>query len=211
MPVLPFPLEWAVAAGAVLVFLTAVVLIWRVRSVRPVVPPPDFTPSPPSEDFSPVEFEDLASPFPEDFQAPQFSDLAPANLTQAGTFAQLQTSTYNLRVETVGERTRYVVNGISYNALDEIPDPKMRQAAGALQNRISNLDTFGQAEKEELRQVVVGNQVTLDAKSPDYNLSIQRQSGQTRFIANGRSYSSLNEIPDLDLRRKAEELLKKMF
>jgi hypothetical protein len=178
-----------------------VVFVLRGRSERKLNMPPPVVSSSPYKD----------TPDPTNRQAPSYSDLIPTDLTQGSFSSQLQTDTYNLRIESAKGQTRYVVNGVAYNSLDEIPDADMRSVAQKLYDKTFQSGPVEQGNQEVLRQVMIGNQTTIESKSGDTNLSIQKQGQQTRFIVNGMTYYHLNDIPDPDMRHKAKELLSQML
>jgi len=126
--------------------------------------------------------------------------------------SQLQTETYNLRIDEVEGKTRFVVNGVTYNNLEEIPDAAMRRLTKRLLDKTYQVKSGNSRRVNEvLRQVISGDQSTIEARTENYTIAIQRQGGVSRYIVNGITYHNLADIPDLDVQRKARELNEKMF
>jgi hypothetical protein len=139
---------------------------------------------------------------------PSLDELLPnVSSLKQGRSAQLQTASYNLRVEQNDNQTRFIVNGIAYDSLDAIPEAEIRNKARDLMNKVATMSDVPGGEASTLRQLQIGNQQVVESKSQTHNLSVQRQGAQTRFVVNGTTYYNLNDIPDIDLRRKAKELL----
>ena len=159
----------------------------------------------------PVRMPDSGEQFPEppEVTAPRYEDLLPGEYTRGGFSSQLQTNKYNLRIEEVDGRRRYVVNGVSYNSLEEIPSSEMRKIAGRLIDKTIRGRLY--RPNEILRQVIIGNQATIEAKSEGFNVSVQRQGRRTRYIVNGLTYYHLNEVPDPEMRRIAKDLMGRMI
>jgi hypothetical protein len=142
------------------------------------------------------------------FSPPTLDELLPnVSSLKQGRSAQLQTASYNLRVEQNDNQTRFIVNGIAYDSLDAIPEAEIRNKARDLMNKVATMSDVPGGEASTLRQLQIGNQQVVESKSQTHNLSVQRQGAQTRFVVNGTTYYNLNDIPDIDLRRKAKELL----
>lgn len=191
---------WFILGGFALLLLLAGLLIWRVRSEEEITSPP---PPPPA-----VSAEERFA----EFQAgvPRYSDLIPGEITKGSFSTQLQTDSYNIRIEDVKGQVRYVVNGVSYNSLREIPSSEHRAMAKKLFQKTFQIARSRGRATEVIRQVLIGNQATIEFKSESGNVSVQRQGGETRYIVNGQTYYSLKEIPDLDMQRMARELISKM-
>lgn len=126
-----------------------------------------------------------------------------------GFSSQLQTASDNLRIEVVGGAVRYIVNGIAYDQIEHISEPELRNLAEQLRQKTLRGGHPGQLPNEEIRQVQLGNQKTIEARSLDYTVSVQEEAGQKRYVVNGRTYYALNDINEPELRNKAQELLKK--
>jgi hypothetical protein len=191
-----------VIAGVVLAFLMIVGLMaWRRISEEELTTPPVKLPDQSVEERF-AEFEGRSSP--------RYEDLVPGEFTKGSFSTQLQTDMFNIRIESVKGQTRYVVNGVAYNRLEEIPRGEIRRLAKRLYDKTYQGPYAERGDTEELRQVVIGNQATIESKSPSANVSVQRQGRQTRYIVNGRTYYKLNEIIDPEMRRIAKELMSKM-
>lgn len=190
-----------ILGGALFLIVIGAAIFWRIRSEYTITKPPR-APSPADRDRPMPEPAEISSPTYEDMVNPRIAD--------EGYSSQLQTAGYNIRIEQVGNQTRFVVNGVSYSNLQEIPEDELRQMTQKLMDKTFTLDRLGE-QGEKLRQVIIGNQTTLEARSPEYTISIQREGNQTRYIVNGLTYESINEIPDLSMSRRAKELEKKML
>lgn len=194
------PVLWAI--GLIFLSLLIAVIVWRLRGEREVVrkPPPAGQNRLP-EDVSPGE--QLS-------KRPAFQDVA-FDMTQEGGFStQLQTASSNLRIEAIGDRSHFVVNGATYPDVESIPDRELRSLAQRLYEKAFAPGPLGNAPGEELRQALVGSQTTIEARSPDYTISIQSEGKSTRYIINGLSHQKLNDITDPELRRMTQELRKRM-
>ena len=191
-----------VALGLIILVLLAVLVVWRIRSVKTITRPP----APPPRDRS----REIIPDRPE-LRPPSFSEMMPPRAQTGGFSAQLQTPSHNIRVETSGENRRYVVDGISYSSLEEIADAQMRVYAEKLLNKIVQPRDMYWTDEESVRQVVSGNQRTIEARSPNYTLSVQTEGGKTRYVVNGLTFYNLKDIPDPDMIRKARDLQSKMI
>jgi hypothetical protein len=191
-----------IAGGVVGLLVLLGLLIWWTRSEESLTSPVAPAPKPKPE----TRFTEEGG-----IPAPRFEDLLPGELTKGSFSAQLQTDKFNLRIEQVKGQTRYVVNGVSYNSLEEIPGGEIRRIAQKLYAKVFQGRGEHLQENEVVRQVVMGNQRTIEAKSKEAVISVQRRGRRTRFIVNGMTFYKLNEIPDPDLRRRARDLISKMI
>jgi hypothetical protein len=191
--------------GGILLFLAIVLLmVVRIRSEQSLheaaAPPPSTEDRPSLKELFPE---------PPDLSSGPSGDMISERVAEEGYSSQLQTASDNLRIESVGDRTRVIVNGVTYDAITAIPDRDMRRMAHKLYEKTFSGGLFSHRDSEAIRQVNIGNQKTIEARSPDYTVSVQEEGRRTRFIVNGLTYYSLNDIPEPDMRRKAKELLKK--
>jgi hypothetical protein len=182
-------------ALGVLLLLILVLLFWRLRSeqsfnLRPPAPP--------------------SSSQPGETSSPRYNDLVPGEISRGGFSSQLQTPSYNLRIESLDNQMRFVVNGVTYYSMDSIPEPEMRRTAQKLMDKSFRKYPRRQMQKGTIRQVMMGNQTTIEDRNPDYNISVQIDGKQKRYLVNGLTYYSLNEIPDPYMRRRAKQLMKMM-
>lgn len=189
--------DWMILGIVALIVVVTVLLVWRIRSEH------NLTEAPPPKVVREIA-EGPAS-------HPRFEDLVPEEFTKGSFSSQLQTDSYNLRIESVRDMIRYVVNGISYNTIEDIPNNDMRRVAQKLYEKTFKTSDWRRADTELLRQVQIGNQATIESKSPSANISVQKQDRSTRYIVNGLTYYALNEIPDPELRDRAKDLLGKMM
>lgn len=190
------------ALGFLFLVVVVILLIWRTRSVRTIKRTPLTSGTPMPQDMA-----NQQSPM----NAPKLEEIIPERVGQKGFSSQLQTSTYNIRIETINDRTRYVVNGVTYNHLDNIPDSEMRKMADKLyQKTVRGQDIWG-SQSETLRQVLIGNQKTIEARTPSHTLSVQKDKQQTRYLVDGLTYYNMKDIPDPEMIRKAKELEHKML
>jgi hypothetical protein len=194
------PIVIAIAALLLLVF--AVVLIWRVRSDRTITKPP----AAPPEQQTRQPFQDRPQ-----MDMPSVSDIIPERVDEEGFSSQLQTASYNIRIEAIEDRNRFVVNGITYNSLEEIPDRELRNITEKLLAKTVLGEDLWQREPETLRQVLIGNQKTIEARNPSHTISVQKEANQTRYVVDGLTYYNLKDIPDPEMGRKARELEQKML
>lgn len=180
------------ALGLVLLILIAVLVAW------PPAPPPS---------------ANRVNPMPDrpELHPPSFSEMMPAKSQTSGFSAQLQTSAHNVRIETAGDNRRYVIDGISYDSLEAIADAQMRDYAQKLLDKIVQPRDLYWTDHESVRQVVSGNQRTIEARSPSYTLSVQIEGGRARYVVNGLTYYHLKDIPDPDMIRKAQDLQNQMI
>lgn len=191
-----------IAIAALLLLVFAVVLIWRFRSDRTITKPP----AAPAEPLRREPFEDRAQ-----LHVPSTQDIIPERVDEEGFSSQLQTASYNIRIEAIGDRSRFVVNGITYNTLEEIPDRELRKMAEKLLAKTVRGEDIWHKEAETLRQVFIGNQKTIEARNPSHTISIQKDGAQTRYVVDGLTYYSLKDIPDPEMIQKARELEQKML
>lgn len=191
-----------IAIAALLLIVFAVVLIWRVRSDRTITKPPA-APAPPP----------IADPFENrpQIDMPSVSDIIPERVDEEGFSSQLQTASYNIRIETIEDRSRFVVNGITFNSLEEIPDRELRKMAEKLLAKTVRGEDVWQREPETLRQVLIGNQKTIEARNPSHTISVQNDGTQTRYVVDGLTYYNVKDIPDPEMGRKARELEQKLL
>lgn len=192
---------WVIAGLVLAIFLIIGLVVWRRISEEELTSPPVKLPDQTVEERF-AEFERRSSP--------RYEDLVPGEFTKGSFSTQLQTDMFNIRIESVKGQTRYVVNGVAYNRLEEIPKGEIRRLAKRLYEKTYQDSYAERGDTEELRQVLIGNQATIESKSPEANVSVQRQGRQTRYIVNGRTYYKLNEIIDPEMRRKAKDLMSKM-
>ena len=194
------PVLWAV--GLIVLILIVAVFVWRLRGEREIVqpPPPTAGPKQPEDVFPTAELN----------ERPGFRDVAFDMTREGGFSAQLQTAGSNLRIEGLGHRSHFVINGATYPDLESIPDAELRALAQRLYDKAFAAGPLGGDPGEELRQVLVGSQSTIEARSPNHTISIQNVGKSTRYIINGLTYQKLNDIVDPELRRMTQELEKRM-
>ncbi|MEJ2263683.1 MAG: hypothetical protein P8X95_09575 [Anaerolineales bacterium] len=124
--------------------------------------------------------------------------------------SQLQTTSYNIRIEVLKDQIQFVVNGVTYNRLEDIPDAEMRKMAEKLLKKTVQGENVWQKENETMRQVMIGNQSAIEIRNPSHTLSVQHEGGQTRYIVDGLTYYNIKDIPDPEMSRKAKRLERKM-
>lgn len=193
---------WMWAGGGLLVLILVVVVLWRLRGER------DLTRRPAAPIQTRPDVDDIfaaSRPAP----PPRAEDLMPDMTRQMGFSAQLQTPSYNIRIEQVGRGHHFVVNGVTYERLEDILDGEMRSRAQELYSKAFQGGPMGNSLNETLRQVMMGNQTTIESKSQDHMISIQGEGKQVRFIVDGLTYYNLKEIPDPEAQRIAKQLLNK--
>jgi len=199
----PLSTDLIVIAAVVLVFVSIITALWRIRSTDTLT----YKPPPPPN--SQERFKKLTK-----IDAPRYEDLVPGEFTKGSYSSQLQTNTDNLRIEDLGGKTRFVVNGVAYNYLGDIPEAELRKMAKKMLQKSFQpglmVGRGGIRDSEILRQVIAGNQQTIEARGGESSASIQRQGKNTRYIVNGLTYYKFNEIPDPDMRRKIKQLMKMM-
>jgi hypothetical protein len=183
-----------IALGGLLLLILAL-LFWRLRSEQSFNLRP---PAPPSSSRT------------GEISSPRYKDLVPGEIIKGSFSSQLQTPSYNLRIESLDNQMRFVVNGVTYYSMDSIPDPEMRRTAQKLMDKSFRKYPRRQMQKGTIRQVMMGNQTTIEDKNPDYTLSVQIEGKNRRYLVNGLTYYKLNDIPDPNLRRKAKQLIKMM-
>jgi hypothetical protein len=200
MNILEGTLGLVIAAGAVLLFLLLLLLVWRWLSVRSITRQDPTIPS---------TGEGMA--VQRGTAPPQYDELTLEGLTtQRGFTSLLQTANHNVRIEQVNDRILYTVDGVSYQQLDEIPTTGgLQKLTRRLQEK--TISTGYGSPDEELRQVQIGSQTTLEARSPEYTISIQSEGGSPRFIVNGLTYYKLGDIPEPEMQQRARALLEKML
>ena len=185
--------------GALALVVIAILVIWRIRSVRTITE----TPLPPmqrmAQDSSPNE-----SPM----TAPKLEEIIPDRKESFS--SQLQTTSYNIRIEVLKDQIQFVVNGVTYNRLEDIPDAEMRKMAEKLLKKTVQGENVWQKENETMRQVMIGNQSAIEIRNPSHTLSVQHEGGQTRYIVDGLTYYNIKDIPDPEMSRKAKRLERKM-
>ncbi len=193
-----------IIGAGVLVFASILTALWRIRSTDTLT----YEPPPPPD--SQERFKKMT-----DINPPRFQDLAPGEFTKGTYSSQLQTDTDNLRIEDIGGKTRFVANGVAYNLLGDIPDMGLRKTAKKMLQKSFQpglmVGRGGICDSEILRQVISGNQQTIEAKGGELSASIQSQGKHTRYIVNGLTYYKFNEIPDPEMRNKVKQLMKMML
>lgn len=194
-----------IAAGGLLLIILIALLIWRIRSVRSV-----HTQEPIPQTGGMVSNPPARIEGSEPRLGPTFEELNPGPPDENSASSTLQTAAYNLRIEKIQDQLRYTVNGVTYRALEEIPDPELRKMAARLQEKTMRGQALGWEQQEALRQVWIGDQKTIEARSPEHTISVQNTGRTTRFIINGMTYYDLKEIVDPDMRAKVKELMDKM-
>lgn len=194
-----------IAAGGLLLVILIALLIWRSRAVRSAHTQEPIPQTGGTFSSRPARVEGS-----EPRLGPTFEELNPGPPDENSASSTLQTAAYNLRIEKIQDQLRYTVNGVTYRTLEEIPNPEMREMARKLQDKTMRGEGLGWDQREALRQVWIGDQKTIEARSPDHTISVQNTGRTTRYIINGMTYNDLNEIADPDLRAKVKELLDKM-
>jgi hypothetical protein len=185
--------------GALALIVIAILVIWRIRSVRTITG----TPLPPM----PQRAEDLSQSAPQ-MTAPSLEEILPDS--KKGFSSQLQTTSYNIRIEVLKDQAQFVVNGVTYNKLEDIPDAEMRKMAEKLLKKTVQGENVWQKQNETMRQVMTGNQSAIEIRNPSHTISVQHEGGQTRYVIDGLTYYHLKDIPDPDMSRKARKLEKQM-
>lgn len=185
--------------GILAFVVIATLLIWRIRPIRNVTR----TPLPPMP-------QSAGDPFANKPQMDRPSRDEIVRDSKRGFSSQLQTSTYNIRIEALKDHTRFVVNGVNYNTLEEIPDGEMRKMAEKLLNKTVRGQNVRQKENETMRQVMMGNQSAIEVRNPSHTISVQHEGRKTRYIVDGLTYYNLKDIPDPELIRTARSLERKM-
>lgn len=188
--------------GILFLILVVVLIVWRVRSDQTITKAPRAP--------MPQHAEDLFRGEPQ-MAAPSLEEIVPERVDKGGFSSQLQTASYNIRIESVNDQRRFVVNGITYNNLEDIPDQQMRNMAEKLLNKTVRGENVWQRDSETMRQVLIGNQKTIEVRNPSHTISVQKEANQTRYIVDGLTYYDLKEIPDPELIRRAKELEQKML
>lgn len=188
--------------GILFLIVVGVLILWRVRSDQTITKAPRAS--------TPPLAEDLFRGGPE-MAAPSLEEIVPERVDKGGFSSQLQTASYNIRIESVGDQSRFVVNGITYNNLEDIPDQEMRNMAEKLLNKTVRGEDVWQKDSETMRQVLIGNQKTIEVRNPSHTISVQKEANQTRYIVDGLTYYDLKEVPDPELSRRAKELEQKML
>lgn len=185
--------------GVLALIVIAILVIWRIRSVRTITG----TPLPPM----PRMAQDLCQNEPQ-MTAPRLEEIIPDSKESFS--SQLQTTSYNIRIEVLKDQIQFVVNGVTYNRLEDIPDAEMRKMAEKLLKKTVQGENVWQKENETMRQVMIGNQSAIEIRNPSHTISVQHEGRQTRYIVDGLTYYNLKEIPDPEMSRKARQLEKKM-
>ena len=157
---------WMWAGGALLALVVIVIVIWRLRGERDLTEGA-VAPPPPRPDVDDIFAANRPAP------PPRAEDLMPDMTRQTGFSAQLQTASYNIRIEQIGRGYHFVVNGVTYNRLADIPEAMLRKRAQELFAKAFQGGPVGNTMEETLRQVQIGNQTTIEAKSQDHTISIQ--------------------------------------
>ena len=185
--------------GALALVVIAILVIWRIRSVRTITE----TPLPPMQRMAQDSF-----PNEPPMTAPKLAEIIPDRKESFS--SQLQTTSYNIRIEVLKDQIQFVVNGVTYNRLEDIPDAEMRKMAEKLLKKTVQGENVWQKENETMRQVMIGNQSAIEIRSPSHTISVQHEGGQTRYIVDGLTYYNFKDIPDPEMSRKAKGLEKKM-
>ena len=185
--------------GALALVVIAILVIWRIRSVRTITE----TPLPPMQRMA----QD-SSPNGPPMTAPKLEEIIPDRKESFS--SQLQTTSYNIRIEVLKDQIQFVVNGVTYNRLEDIPDAEMRKMAEKLLKKTVQGENVWQKENETMRQVMIGNQSAIEIRNPSHTLSVQHEGGQTRYIVDGLTYYNIKDIPDPEMSRKAKRLERKM-
>lgn len=188
--------------GSLLLILVVALIVWRVRSEQTITEAPKAP--------TPQLAEDLFRGGPRR-AAPSLEEIVPERVDEGGFASQLQTASYNIRIETINDQSRFVVNGITYNRLEDIPDQEMRKMTEKLLNKTVRGENVWQRDSETMRQVLIGNQKTIEVRNPSHTISVQKEANQTRYIVDGLTYYDLKEVPDPELSRRAKELEQKML
>ncbi|HEX6304860.1 MAG TPA: hypothetical protein VFZ76_11765 [Anaerolineales bacterium] len=188
--------------GILFLILVVALIVWRVRSDQTITKAPK-APAPQLAD-------DLFHGRTE-MTAPSLEEIVPERVDEGGFASQLQTASYNIRIETINDQSRFVVNGITYNRLEDIPDQEMRKMTEKLLNKTVRGENVWQRDSETMRQVLIGNQKTIEVRNPSHTISVQKEANQTRYIVDGLTYYDLKEVPDPELSRRAKELEQKML
>lgn len=188
--------------GSLLLILVVALIVWRVRSEQTITEAPKAP--------APQLAEDLFHGRTE-MTAPSLEEIVPERVDEGGFASQLQTASYNIRIETINDQSRFVVNGITYNRLEDIPDQEMRKMTEKLLNKTVRGENVWQRDSETMRQVLIGNQKTIEVRNPSHTISVQKEANQTRYIVDGLTYYDLKEVPDPELSRRAKELEQKML
>ncbi len=87
----------------------------------------------------------------------------------------------------------------------------MRTMAEKLLDKTVRGEDIWKKDRETLRQVLIGNQKTIEVRNPSHTISVQKEANQTRYVVDGLTYYNLKEIPDPELSRRAKELEGKML
>jgi hypothetical protein len=185
--------------GALALVVIAILVIWRIRSVRTITE----TPLPPMQRMA----QDSSANEPP-MTAPKLEEIIPDRKESFS--SQLQTTSYNIRIEVLKDQIQFVVNGVTYNRLEDIPDAEMRKMAEKLLKKTVQGENVWQKENETMRQVMIGNQSAIEIRNPSHTLSVQHEGGQTRYIVDGLTYYNIKDIPDPEMSRKAKRLERKM-
>ena len=185
--------------GALALVVIAILIIWRIRSVRTITE----TPLPPMQRMA----QDSSANEPP-MIAPKLEEIIPDRKESFS--SQLQTTSYNIRIEVLKDQIQFVVNGVTYNRLEDIPDAEMRKMAEKLLKKTVQGENVWQKESETMRQVMIGNQSAIEIRNPSHTLSVQHEGGQTRYIVDGLTYYNIKDIPDPEMSRKAKRLERKM-
>jgi hypothetical protein len=86
---------------------------------------------------------------------------------------------------------RFEINGQVYDSLDDIPDPAVRERIRKLMATHNNQP----------------GSVTREVTTRSTTVKIEQRDGRTDIIVNGTRYRRVEDIPDPDLRAKAQELI----
>ena len=185
-------------AGLSVLLLIGLLVVWRMRSVQPAAPPPPPAPavqttwSTPGGDNSSGGLEALFT---------QLQDLASSETMAA--LQQVQAS--NLQVNMASGQPQFVVDGVTYSNVDDIPDPALREQTRTVIEKMSKL--FGPNNP----QALLGSLMDAGSLSGD-NPGVQWVSRtHQQFIFDGKIYTSLDDIPDLEVREKVRAALDKLL
>ena len=185
-------LLWVIGGGAFVCFIAAVYIMTRpARPSRPV-----------SHD---APLRQSSAP-PASLMATD-ATAEPSLLSRAlsGSLAShVNITTHKLQVQRIGDTMEYVVDGVTYQQIADIPDPKMREDAERIAAKLPSLTP---SDKEALARAMTQNG-SLQASGD--KIIIQTVNGKTKFVINGAAYKTLDEIPDAELRERVRVLTQQL-
>ncbi len=194
-------------AGLSLLLLVVLLVVWRMRSVQPAAPPSP----PPAVSEAPPTVHTAWTASPEaDSPSGLLALLAQLkDLTNSETMAALQqVQASNLHVNVVNSQPQFVVNGVTYSNVDDIPDPALREQTRLLMDKMSSLFAPGEASD------LLGSLMNVVSETPsggDASRAMWVNSSHQQFIYNGKTYNNLDDIPDPELREKVRSALDKLL